>query len=103
MNPASDARLLPPVYPLLGQGVRLHMDSLDGRPVLLFPEGVSRLNATGAAVLALCDGRRSVTEIVAALAAEHAAPIEIVSADVCQYLSRLHERQLLRLREGASS
>jgi pyrroloquinoline quinone biosynthesis protein E len=97
MNSAFDPRLLSRAHPQLGEGVRMHVDPLDGRPVMLFPEGVLRLNATGAAVLALCDGERSVAEIVAILAAEHAAPFEVVAADVCEYLARLCERQILRL------
>jgi pyrroloquinoline quinone biosynthesis protein D len=35
--------------------------------VLLVPEGVVRLNATAAAVLELCDGERSLDEIVGIL------------------------------------
>lgn len=35
--------------------------------VLLYPEGVVKLNTTAAAILKLCDGRRSVSEIAAML------------------------------------
>jgi coenzyme PQQ biosynthesis protein PqqD len=76
--------------------VRLQPDPLGGRPVLLFPEGVLQLNATGAAILALCDGRRSVAAIAAALAATHGTPAGVVAADVAEFLARLRARRLVR-------
>jgi pyrroloquinoline quinone biosynthesis protein D len=39
--------------------------------VLLVPEGAVRLNPTAAEVLELCDGERSVDEIVGALSARY--------------------------------
>ena len=57
--------------PRLVTGARLTYD--DGRPehVLLVPEGVVRLNPTAAEVLELCDGERSLDEIVSALSARY--------------------------------
>jgi pyrroloquinoline quinone biosynthesis protein D len=53
--------------PSLARHVRLTFDPVRGRHVLLTPEVVTVLNGTGAAVLALCDGKRTVAEIVAEL------------------------------------
>ena len=53
--------------PRLARSVRLRFDPARERHVLLTPEAVTVLNGTGAAVLELCDGRRTVTEIVAEL------------------------------------
>ncbi|MDQ5832487.1 MAG: pyrroloquinoline quinone biosynthesis peptide chaperone PqqD [Actinomycetota bacterium] len=39
--------------------------------VLLVPEGVVRLNPTAAAVLELCDGERSLEEIINTLSARY--------------------------------
>jgi pyrroloquinoline quinone biosynthesis protein D len=39
--------------------------------MLLVPEGVVRLNTTAAEVLELCDGERSLDEIVSALSARY--------------------------------
>jgi pyrroloquinoline quinone biosynthesis protein D len=39
--------------------------------VLLIPEGVVRLNPTAAEVLELCDGERSLDDIVGALSARY--------------------------------
>lgn len=53
--------------PRLHPKARLQHDDVRGRDVLLYPEGLVALNATGVAILELCDGRRSLAEIVATL------------------------------------
>jgi pyrroloquinoline quinone biosynthesis protein D len=53
--------------PRLVSGARLQYDEVRDEHVLLVPEGVVRLNPTAAAVLELCDGERSLDEIVGAL------------------------------------
>jgi coenzyme PQQ biosynthesis protein PqqD len=50
--------------PRLATGARLQYDEVREEHVLLVPEGVVRLNPTAAAVLELCDGERSLEEIV---------------------------------------
>jgi pyrroloquinoline quinone biosynthesis protein D len=50
--------------PRLVTGARLQYDEVREQHVLLVPEGVVRLNPTAAAVLELCDGERSLDEIV---------------------------------------
>ena len=63
------------------------------RPVLLYPEGAVLLNDTGAAILELCDGSRTVSEIVTILTERYHAD---VSADVTEYLDRMADRELVR-------
>jgi pyrroloquinoline quinone biosynthesis protein D len=53
--------------PRLARHVRLTFDPARGRHVLLTPEAVTVLNATGAAIVGLCDGQRTVSEIAAEL------------------------------------
>jgi pyrroloquinoline quinone biosynthesis protein D len=53
--------------PRLVTGARLQYDDVRSEHVLLIPEGVVRLNPTAAAVLALCDGERSLDDIMSAL------------------------------------
>jgi pyrroloquinoline quinone biosynthesis protein D len=53
--------------PRLVTGARLQYDDVREEHQLLIPEGVVRLNATAAEVLALCDGERSLDDIVGAL------------------------------------
>ena len=57
--------------PRLVTGARLQYDDVREEHVLLVPEGAVRLNPTAAAVLELCDGERSVDEIVGALSARY--------------------------------
>jgi pyrroloquinoline quinone biosynthesis protein D len=57
--------------PRLVTGARLRYDEVREEHVLLIPEGVVRLNPTAAEVLGLCDGERSLDEIVSALSARY--------------------------------
>jgi pyrroloquinoline quinone biosynthesis protein D len=63
--------------------------------VLLSPETVVVLNATGAAVVQLCDGERTVAEIVAEL---HRRYSRVVDEDVRRLLGRLAARRCLEIR-----
>jgi pyrroloquinoline quinone biosynthesis protein D len=57
--------------PRLATGARLRYDDVREEHVLLVPEGAVRLNPTAAEVLELCDGERSVDEIVSTLSARY--------------------------------
>ncbi|HEV3301165.1 MAG TPA: pyrroloquinoline quinone biosynthesis protein PqqE [Planctomycetaceae bacterium] len=81
--------------PALARKTRLRRDPLTGEPLLLFPEGVLRLNRSGAAVLALCDGGRTIRAIVAALCEQFPASISEVQRDTAAFLDDLHRRGLL--------
>jgi pyrroloquinoline quinone biosynthesis protein D len=85
--------LNPNAKPTLWRLARLGFDSVRQRPVLLYPEGAVLLNDTGAAILELVDGRRTVAEIGAILGERYQTD---VTADVAQYLSDLAEKELIR-------
>ena len=53
--------------PRLVTGARLRYDEVREEHVLLVPEGAVRLNPTAAQVLELCDGARSLEDIVGVL------------------------------------
>ncbi len=57
--------------PRLATGARLRYDEVREEHLLLIPEGAVRLNPTAAEVLGLCDGERSIDDIVDALAARY--------------------------------
>ncbi len=78
--------------PVLWRLARLDFDAVRQRHVLLYPEGTVLLNDTGAAILALCDGHRSVAEIARVLQERYGSD---VTADVVDYLSGLAERELV--------
>ena len=79
--------------PRLWRLARLDFDAVRRRPVLLYPEGAVLLNETGAAVLELVDGKRTVGEIARLLGERYQAD---VTADVTEYLSVLAERELIQ-------
>ena len=57
--------------PRLVTGARLRFDEVREEHLVLLPEGAVRLNRTAAEVLELCDGERSLDDIVGALAARY--------------------------------
>ena len=57
--------------PRLVTGARLRYDEVREEHMLLIPEGVVRLNPTAAEVLELCDGERSLDDIVGAVSARY--------------------------------
>jgi pyrroloquinoline quinone biosynthesis protein D len=81
--------------PTLSPHVRLQTDAITGRGVLLYPEGVLELNPTAHDIVARCNGRTSLAEILAALAAEYDATEEEIQGDVFECLEQLHARQFL--------
>jgi pyrroloquinoline quinone biosynthesis protein D len=85
--------LAPESVPTLWRLARLEFDPVRQQHVLLYPEGSVLLNETGAAILSLCDGQRTVAAIAAILGQQYHSD---VLADVTEYLSRLAERELIR-------
>jgi pyrroloquinoline quinone biosynthesis protein D len=83
--------------PRLALGVRLTFDPARERHVLLSPETVVVLNATGAAILDLCDGVRTVAEIVAELRGRYS---RVVDEDVRRFLDGLAARRCLEVGNG---
>ena len=78
--------------PRLARHVRLRFDPARGRHVLLTPEAVTVLNGTGAAVLELCDGQRTVAEILAELRGRYA---HVDDDEVRRFVDRLAARRWL--------
>ena len=80
--------------PRLARHVRLTFSEPRQRHLLLLPETVVVLKGSGAAILQLCDGRRTVAEIVAELGARYAT---VPDDEVRQFLSRLVARRCVEL------
>jgi pyrroloquinoline quinone biosynthesis protein D len=83
--------------PKLGSHVRMRFDSTRGQHVLLGPESVVVLNQTGADILALCDGRYTVAEIVAEL---HERYNRVVDDEVRHFLARLAAKRCVEVNDG---
>ena len=82
--------------PRLTNGARLQTDSVTGKSVLLYPEGIIELNETAHEILSRCDGR-TLDEIVQALAKQYDANFEALAADVRDTLSDLQRRGLIKV------
>lgn len=81
------------VRPRIVRGVRLRWDDLRKQHWLLIPEGALQLNSTAAAILALCNGERTLNAIAAELKKQYQG--ENVVEDVRHLLSRISKRGLL--------
>jgi pyrroloquinoline quinone biosynthesis protein D len=81
--------------PRLWRLARLDFDRVRQRRVLLYPEGAMFINDTGAAILELCDGQRTVREISVTLGERYGTE---VSADVVEYLTDMARRDLVSAR-----
>jgi pyrroloquinoline quinone biosynthesis protein D len=79
--------------PRLVTGARLRYDDVREEHVLLIPEGVVRLNPTAAEVLDLCDGERSLDDIVSTLSARYEGAD--VSGDVRELVDAMAQRGLV--------
>jgi len=83
--------------PRLAPHVRLAFDPARERSVLLAPETVSVLNDTGAAILELCDGERTVGEILAEL---HGRYDRVADDEVRAFLAHLLAKRRLEVSCG---
>ncbi len=79
--------------PRLVTGARLRYDDVREEHVLLIPEGVVRLNPTAAEVLGLCDGERSLDDIVGAVSARYDGAD--VRDDVLELVDAMAQRGLV--------
>jgi pyrroloquinoline quinone biosynthesis protein D len=79
--------------PCLVTGARLRYDEVREEHLLLVPEGAVRLNPSAAEVLELCDGERSVDDIVAVLAGRYDGAD--VTADVHGLIDAMAQKGLL--------
>jgi pyrroloquinoline quinone biosynthesis protein D len=95
VSPASRPR--PTSRPRLAPHVRLMYDEARQRYVLLTPETVTLLNGTGAAILRLCDGERTVAEILAELRGRYA---RVADDEVRLFLSGLLARRCVEVSRG---
>ena len=80
-------------HPRLATGARLRYDDVREEHVLLIPEGAVRLNPTAAEVLELCDGERSLDDIVGALSTRYDGAD--VRGDVLELVDAMAQRGLV--------
>ena len=83
--------------PRLAPHVRLAYDETRQQHVLLTPETVTLLNGTGAAILELCDGMRTVAEILAELRGRYD---RVADAEVRAFLNGLLAKRCVEVSHG---
>ena len=82
--------------PRLASKARLRWDKVENQYMLVFPEAALVLNQTAAEVLKLCDGDRSVTDIIDTLLEKFSeTKREQIVEHVVELLTRIHNRGLL--------
>jgi pyrroloquinoline quinone biosynthesis protein D len=81
--------------PVLPRHARLKFDETRKVWVILAPERILAPDEIAVEVLQLCDGVRSVADMVEHLAAKYAAPREAISTDVIAMLQDLADKGFL--------
>ena len=86
-----------PNVPAIRRGFRLQFEPAQGCHVLLYPEGMIKLNYSAGEILQLIDGQRSVADIVAELEARYPDVAEL-GDDVQQFIEVAHAQFWIELR-----
>lgn len=89
--------IAPTLKPAIGRGFRLQWEPAQNAHVLLYPEGMVKLNVSAGEILKRCDGSRSVAAIVEDL--EQAFSVADLTNDVTAFMSIAVERKWIELRE----
>jgi pyrroloquinoline quinone biosynthesis protein D len=89
-----DATMADSARPRLARHVRLSFCRTRQRHILQLPETVVVLHGTGADILGLCDGQRTVAQIVAELGTRYRS---VPDDEVRRFLSRLVARRCVEL------
>jgi pyrroloquinoline quinone biosynthesis protein D len=88
--------LAPSARPAIGRGFRLQWEPAQNAHVLLYPEGMVKLNGSAGEIMSRCKGDRTIEEIVTDL--EQAFGATGLSADVMAFLSMALQNKWLELR-----
>jgi len=83
--------------PAIAHGMRLQWEPAQEAHVLLYPEGMVKLNGSAGAILSRCNGERTIAEIVADL--ERAFEATGLGGDVTAFVTLALERRWVELRE----
>ena len=79
--------------PRVGAGFRLQWEPVQDCHVLLYPEGMVKLNGSAGEIMKRCDGQRSVAVIVADLEATFSA--SALEADVLGFVQMAGQQRWL--------
>jgi pyrroloquinoline quinone biosynthesis protein D len=82
--------------PIVGRGFRLQWEPAQEAHVLLYPEGMVKLNSSAGAIMSRCDGVRTVADIVADI--ERTYGVTGLSADVTAFVAMAQEKDWLEMK-----
>jgi coenzyme PQQ biosynthesis protein PqqD len=82
--------------PKLAPKAKLRLDAKTGKYILLYPEKGLLLNATGAAILKLCTGDHTLSQIITRLASEFQSEPAALEPEVLTFVQGLLDRGLLQ-------
>jgi pyrroloquinoline quinone biosynthesis protein D len=86
------------VIPAFRRGYRMQWEAAQNSHVVLYPEGMAKLNETAVAILELVDGKQDVAAIVATLDARF-PDAGGVGDDVKEFLQSAIEQKWIQCRE----
>jgi pyrroloquinoline quinone biosynthesis protein D len=81
--------------PSIGRGFRLQWEAAQNAFVLLYPEGMIKLNASAGEILKRCDGAATIEEITASL--EQAFSTNGLKDDVIAFVAMAQEKHWVSL------
>ncbi|MBS0969271.1 pyrroloquinoline quinone biosynthesis peptide chaperone PqqD [Chimaeribacter arupi] len=84
--------------PVFRRGYRLQWEKVQDCHVILYPEGMAKLNESATAILQLVDGKQTVAEIIAALDARF-PDAGGVGEDVKEFFISAYEQKWIMFRE----
>ncbi|MEE9321373.1 MAG: pyrroloquinoline quinone biosynthesis peptide chaperone PqqD [Granulosicoccus sp.] len=92
----SDSEIDTASIPVIAPLFRLQFEKVQDSWVLLYPEGMVKLNPSASEILTRCDGRQSIDDIVTEL--ESACQQTGLAADVIDFLSDALKQQWITLK-----
>jgi len=82
------------------RGYRMQWEAAQDTYVVLYPEGMAKLNETAAAILELVDGKQNIAAIIATL--DNRFPeAGGVGPDVLEFLQSAYEQKWIQFRDPA--
>ena len=91
------AVILPPSVPAIRRGFRLQFEPAQGCHVLLYPEGLIKLNDSASEILQQVDGKRSVAEIIGNLQ-QRFPDVPSIDEDILAFMEVAHAQFWIELR-----
>ena len=85
----------PTAKPAIGRGLRLQWEPAQNAHVLLYPEGMIKLNGSAGEIMKRCDGERTVSEITADL--ERSFGATGLGDDVAAFVAMALEKKWLEV------